>query len=120
MSIDKAFKVCPMCGEAWQTRDDLIQDTSLLINGYDVDFENLNDSLFYFTHMIEGCKSTFAIPANEFLDLYTGTHYTERRTGEIDCPGYCLQKDQLERCKAMCECAFNREIIHIIMSSRKN
>jgi len=55
-----------------------------------------------------------AIEAKNFLSLYAGRRYTERRTGKEECPGYCLEEKQLNRCDALCECAFNREIIQII------
>jgi len=86
----------------------------LKLMDYGVDFEKLDWSLFYFTHRKEGCFSTFALEAKDFLDLYSGTKYAERRTGHEDCPGYCLEEEQLNRCDALCECAFNREIIKII------
>lgn len=120
MGDETVFKVCPMCSTTWETRDDFLRDTSLFINGYDVDFEELDYSLFYFTHMVDGCHSTLGIQAREFLDLYSGEKFKGRRTGMDDCPGYCLQQDQLDRCDALCECAFNREIIQFINKLRKN
>jgi len=108
------FKKCPMCSTEWETRDNFLDDLSLEINGYKADFEKLEWSLFYFTHMKEGCLSTMAIEARDFLSLYSGERYTQRRTGKAECPGYCLDQKQLDRCDALCECAFNREIIQII------
>lgn len=114
------FKVCPMCSAEWKTRDKFLDDKSLELNGYQADFEDLKWGLFYFTHQRERCFSTMVIEAKEFFSLYTGKRYTERRTGEEDCPGYCLDKDQLNRCDALCECAFNREIAHIIKERQKD
>ncbi|WP_153306469.1 hypothetical protein [Desulfogranum japonicum] len=114
MKENTIFKQCPMCGTVWETRDTFIDDLSLEINGYGVDFQQLELGLFYFTHQAPGCGSTLTIYAKEFFDLYSGKKYEERRTGKKDCPSYCLQKEQLDRCEALCECAFNREIIHII------
>jgi len=57
-----------------------MEDASLTINGYQVDFERLEWGLFYFTHEVEGCNGTMAIRASEFMDLYSGEKYTERRT----------------------------------------
>ena len=114
MAQKEIFKTCPMCSTVWKTRDEFLNDTSLEINGYGADFEKLERSFFYFTHTKEGCLSTSVIKAKHFLDLYSGERFTERRTGQDDCPGYCLEKNQLNRCGAMCECAFNREVIQII------
>ncbi len=110
----KIFKKCSMCSNEWETREKFLADNSLKINGYGADFKNLERSLFYFTHMKEGCFSTIVIKAEEFLSLYSGKRYSEQRAGKEECPGYCLDEKQLNRCDALCECAFNREIIQMI------
>ena len=119
MTEKSIFKVCPMCSTKWLTRDDFLDDQSLEINGYGADFEKLEWSLFYFTHKVEGCFSTMALEAKDFLSLYKGEKYTDRRTGEEECSKHCLDKEQLNRCEAFCECAFNREIIQIIKDRHK-
>lgn len=103
-----------MCAFKWQSRDDFIEDPSLEINGYLADLEELKYSQFYFTHNVAGCGSTMVIEARDFFSLYSGPSYKERRTDQEDCPGYCRDKEQLDRCAAYCECAFNREIIQLI------
>ncbi len=119
MDDNKVFKICPMCSTEWKTRDDFLDDKTLEINGYGVDFEKLEWSLFYFTHKKENCLSTMAIEAKEFLDLYSGKKYTEPQKGSESCPRYCLDDEQLDRCDALCECAFNREIINLIKERHK-
>ena len=114
MTQEELFKICPMCFTEWKNRDDFLDDSSLELNGYKADFEKLEWGLFYFTHNKEGCFSTMAVETKLFLDLYAGKKYTERRTGEEECPGYCLDEKQLSRCDAFCECAFNREVIQVI------
>jgi hypothetical protein len=113
------FKICPMCSTQWKTRDDFMKDRLLHIDGYQADFEKLEWSLFYFTHHQKDCLSTMTIEAKDFLDLYSGKKYSERRTGQEDCPGFCLEKEQLARCEALCECAFNREIIQAIKEKQQ-
>lgn len=54
------------------------------------------------------------IKAKKFADLYTGIKYPERKTGDADCPGYCLNKEELRSCHVQCECAYVREIIEIV------
>ena len=108
------FKTCPMCSLAWNSRDEFLRDGSLELNGYQADLEELELGLFYFTHHRDGCHSTMVIETRDFLDLYTGERFNLPRTGEEDCPGYCLDIDQLDRCTAQCECAYVREIIQII------
>lgn len=103
-----------MCSTEWETRDEFLNDQLLKINGYGVDFAKLDCSLFYFTHTKECCFSTMTLEAKDFLDLYSGKKYAERRTGQEDCPEYCLDEKQLNRCDVLCEGAFNREVIKII------
>lgn len=109
-----------MCSTVWKTRDEFLNDPSLEIFGYGADMDTLEQSLFYFTHRTDDCSTTLVIEAKHFLDLYAGMRYPERRTGEEECPGYCLEKGQLERCDAFCECAFNREVIDIIKKKQGN
>lgn len=108
------FQTCPCCSRAWPTRDQFLADPALMLNGYQADFERLESGLFLFTHLVPECKSTMAVEAVEFMDVYQGPRYAERRTGQAECPGYCLERDQLARCDALCECAFVREVVHIV------
>ncbi len=114
------FKTCACCGRTWPTRDEFIVDPSLLLNGYQANFESQRDGLFYFTHMSDGCGSTMVIPAYEFLDMYSGPRYPEQRALSAECPGYCLDKSQLDRCTVHCECAFAREVVQIIRETPKD
>ena len=84
------------------------------MNGYQVDFEDLHLGLFFFTHAVPGCGSTFTLHAKAFLDLYRGPRYPERKTLGPECPRLCAQKEQLGRCEAGCECAFVREVLQIL------
>lgn len=113
------FKVCPCCGEVWRCRDDFIKDTTLNFNGYMADFNVLEKGLFYFTHLVEGCRSTLVVPAGRFLDLYSGKRHTAMKHGQKECPGHCNDKGRLDRCDAMCEYAFVREVIQIILKMKK-
>lgn len=109
-----SFKTCPCCQKFWESQEEFINDKKLELNGYNADFEKLESGLFYFTHQVPDCYSTMAIEVSDFLNLYSGTRYPERQTGTKGCPGYCLDSNQLSRCNALCECAFVREICHII------
>lgn len=110
------FKSCPCCGYIWKSREAFLSDAGLKMNGYQVDFEKLEEGLFMFTHMTKKCGSTLVIPATEFLDLYKGEKYEDRKTLSAECPRYCVDQKQLSRCSALCECAFVREVVHIVNS----
>jgi hypothetical protein len=107
----KIFKECPMCSAVWKDRDDFIGDNSVVLNGYQTNFEYLEYGLFYFTHEVDGCFSTMAIKADEFYDLNPQQKFTERKTFTEVCPGHCLDKSNLEMCYAECECAYVRDIL---------
>lgn len=107
-----AFKQCTNCSTRWSSRPRFLADPDIEIIGYQVHFKRLEAGLFLFNH---SCKGTFSIRAKEFRDLYTGPVFTERATGGDDCPGYCLRKDELRSCPALCECAYVREILQIVV-----
>jgi hypothetical protein len=108
------FKTCSCCGTVWADREAFMSDGTLDVNGYKADFERLGEGLFFITHRRAGCGSTLSIPAKEFFDLYTGVRYTERRTLTEECPRYCLNEKQLDRCLVSCECAFVREVLNVL------
>jgi len=81
------------------------------LNGYQVNFQQLEAGLFLFNHIAPECGTTLALAAGEFADLYTGPIWKERLTGAGDCPRYCLRKSELRPCPAECECAYVRSIL---------
>ena len=106
------FKECTCCKNPWHSRDEFLADSKLKFVGYQVNFADLELGYFLFNHMT--CQSTIAVHAGLFRDLYDGPVFSERKTGSESCPGYCLDRDVLERCSAQCECAYIREIIQIL------
>jgi hypothetical protein len=79
-------------------------------------FDALKLGLLLFNHVYERCKTTLALEAGEFIDLYKKEIFQTRMTGTKECPGYCLYKENLQPCPANCECAYIREVIQIIRS----
>ena len=110
------FKVCSSCGYAWPNRDAFLSDGSLRLIGYQADLDRLEEGQMLFTHGARRCRTTLAISARDFLDLYTGPRCAERKTMAPECPRYCLEETQLERCGALCECAFVREVVYLVKS----
>lgn len=109
----ESFKVCPCCGQVWRCRDAFLHDRSLQLNGYMADLKVLEKGLFYFTHLVAGCRSTLVVPAGRFLDLYAGA------LGDRgDCPVPCRDRGRLERCEAICEYAFARAVIRLILQMK--
>ncbi len=116
---EEIYKRCPMCAAVWQDRMEFIGDTDLQIEGYQANFDQLEQGLVYFTHRVDGCYTTMAVKAREFLDLNPGKPFTSRKTMTDDCPGYCLHESNIERCSAECECAYVRDLLHILQTHKK-
>ena len=114
MKDEEVFKKCPMCRKIWKSREAFLDDGFLQLEGYSADFKIQEKGLFYFTHRVQGCFSTMALEARVFLDLYTGEKYPESKMGGDECSRFCLERENLDRCPALCEFAFVREIIQII------
>jgi len=108
-----AFKQCTACGFKWSTRDRFLEDPDIAMVGYQVNFKALLAGFFLFNH---SCKTTLAIPAEAFEDLYDGPVFSERATGSEYCQELCLHEENLSPCPARCECAFVREIIQYVKS----
>jgi hypothetical protein len=106
------FKKCTFCEYRWLSRQDFLQDSSLDLIGYQVNFDNLNLGYFLFNHLT--CGTTIGIPAGLLGDLYEGPVYQQRLTATEKCPEYCLHETQLEPCPEKCECAYVREIIQTV------
>ncbi|MBW2434146.1 MAG: hypothetical protein JRF36_11125 [Deltaproteobacteria bacterium] len=106
------FKKCTFCGHRWQTRKDFLEDATLDLIGYQVNFDYLHLGYFLFNHLT--CGTTIGLAAGLFRDLYRGPVYEYRQTGTDKCPEYCLHEKQLEPCPAECECTYVREIIQTV------
>jgi hypothetical protein len=115
--LSTSFKECSMCTEIWCTRDEFLSDPNLTIKGYMANFDHLELGIFLFDHKI--CKTTLAIQASQFTDMYNGPIYKRRLTGIEDCPEYCLVKKELKPCPAECECAYVREVLNKVNNWEK-
>lgn len=109
------FRTCPSCGASWNTRHEFLSDPSVVLNGYQASFKNLETGLLLFTHHRDGCRTTMGVGVTEFLDLYSGKRYGENRALSPECPRYCIDEKRLDRCDVLCECAFVREIVQKIV-----
>ena len=112
------FKTCTCCGKVWQTRDEFIKDNHLTLEGYQADLDSLEEGMLLFTHHWADCGSTIVLEVQDFSDLYDGPKYLGRLTLTEDCSRLCLDKQNLNRCVAMCECAYVRELLQIIIKHK--
>ncbi|MBJ6723120.1 hypothetical protein [Geomesophilobacter sediminis] len=119
MTSIQIFKQCPTCLTIWRTRDEFLCDPDVQLNGYKVDFKELEFGLFFFTHKKENCISSIVFEARDFVDLYQGPRFTERMDTSPDCPRHCMDQDDLERCSENCDAAFVREIVNMIREKQR-
>ncbi|OGB92073.1 MAG: hypothetical protein A2Z31_00475 [candidate division NC10 bacterium RBG_16_65_8] len=98
-----------MCGTISPHRNEFLEDPRVIAIGYTPHFHELEFGLFLFNHDL--CKTTLAINAGKFTDLYEGAHFSECLTGTERCSGYCLRQDELRVCPAPCECAYVRHVL---------
>lgn len=115
-----AFKKCSACGQEWDTREVFLSDPQVTTIGYQVSFMSLQAGCFLFNHARADCRTTLSVPAGAFFDLYEGAIYEERKAGSSECPGYCLNRDDLRACPVRCECAFVRELLQTIIKWPKS
>lgn len=115
--VDTDFKTCSNCNARWESLEGFIQDPDIELMGYMPTFDDLLSGLFLFNH---DCGTTLACRVGLFAHLYDGPVYKERRTGQIECPGYCLNKTDVSPCPVQCDCAYVRETMQIIKTWPKN
>jgi hypothetical protein len=111
------FKKCNNCGFEWLTRDQWLQDPDLKLIGYQVNYKSLKMGILLFNHT---CRTTLALQALDFEDLYTGQIFIDRATDGDGCPGYCLHQHDLRPCPSKCECAYIRHILQLIRNWPKD
>lgn len=111
------FKRCTKCAVQWRTRDDFLRDPHISLVGYQVNFKILTAGYMLFNH---DCKTTLALPAIVFRDLYDGPVFADNLAGGQECPGHCLYDKDLTPCPAQCECAYVRHILQEIKDWPKN
>lgn len=114
------FLICPLCDFSWPNRQSFLADPSTLLEGYHVNFDELDRGLLVFRHLCRACNTVFRIEVRKFLDLYRGPVHSERKTLQKECPGYCVCREQLAPCTVLCECAFVRAILQQIKNTPKN
>jgi hypothetical protein len=112
------FKKCPKCEYTWESRENFLTDGNIEIIGYQANFFDLKMGLFLFNHT--SCKTTMALEAANFTDLYDGPLLKGRKTDTDECPSYCLNTSELKACPAQCECAYVRDVIQIVKGWREN
>ena len=108
------FKICPNCKVVWETIDEFLSDPKTGLAGYQVDSEDLEGGLFFFTHQQKGCFTTLAIPVTDLLSL--NDHPLLEKRDEQLCSGseFCQHQNDLSPRPKKCECVWVRDILQTI------
>ena len=111
------FKECKVCGFVWKNRDDFLSDPNIETVGYQPHFRNFVTGNFLFNHT---CKTTLAICAAEFKDLYKGPIFEDRAKRENDRAYPCLRLCNRYSCRSTCECDYVNELLKMFRNWPKD
>lgn len=114
---DTSFRTCSKCGFEWKSRQQFINDSEIVIIGYQANHVDLVPGFFYFNH---SCKGTLTIRANAFEDLYDGPIYENNRKESELYHDYCLRQKGSRHFLFKCECVYVKQIIRIFEEKRFN
>ncbi len=70
---NKVFKNCTLCGKSWESKETFLNDQDIDFNGHMIDRKKIHlglrpEGLLIFTHQIDCCGTSLAIPASLFKD----------------------------------------------------
>jgi hypothetical protein len=116
-----AIKVCTNCGESWETMEDLLDDETLVINGYQANFKTPTEGLFIFTHKIPECQGSFAVKVNNFISLHPDPEKIAAFTPHTGkCEGYCETMESVDLCsEENCRGRIVREVLQLVRNRVK-
>lgn len=116
MKSNHPYKVCPKCGNKWNSLEELLEDRNLRIEGYQASFDDSREGLFLFTHAIKNCYSTFSVRTGDLEYLYTGPKYTIHYAFTDKCEQRCPNNKDFENCSVDCDMRWAREILSKLRS----
>jgi len=108
------FKVCQKCRFSWQTVEQFVLESNLLVNGYKASFENPEQGVFMLTHICPQCRTTLSIPAGQFSSLYKGPEYTVLNFLNPECEGHCFREEDLRPCSVECSMRWVRDVLQYL------
>jgi len=96
--------------------ESLLDDPCVVLAGYQPYFEDLVSGLFLFTHAIEGCNTSMAIPVKKFVSLTDRPILNTRMREPDGCPHLCMHEEFSDHCPVKCECNWVRDVLSKINS----
>jgi hypothetical protein len=114
----QTFKMCSMCHKVWADCERFVTDPELTVNGYQAFFDNPADGLILFTHRTKGCRSTLALKAAAFKDLYRGPKQFSMNFGAPSYPEHRADTRSLEFCETPCSMKWVRDVLQLLRAHR--
>ncbi len=102
------FKICPCCNYNWENLEQFVSDPTLMLNGYQVNFDDPMQGFFLFTHFLPNCNSTISIQVAKFAPIAKDQLRVQHFVPGLEaCPKLCLDEKNLSPCPVF-ECPGSR------------
>jgi hypothetical protein len=113
------LKRCPSCGQLFSL-EELLWDPTLIPVGMASDEEDSPRTMYYFTHEVPGCGTTFTIPAEMFRSAIDESVPEESLRGHVDCPRRCTRISEFQLCPNNCYWSPYRKLLVDMAERRKS
>jgi hypothetical protein len=112
------MKKCPSCGQIFSL-DELLSDPSIIPVGMTSDEEVELESLYYFTHDVPECGTTFTVQVTLFESVIEEPIPVESMRHGHACMGLCTHIEELALCQNNCKWAPYRRLLLLMVERRK-
>ncbi|MEW5796247.1 MAG: hypothetical protein AB1772_07775 [Candidatus Zixiibacteriota bacterium] len=100
--MHKEFSIqCPSCLQRFSLAD-FLSNPDLRPLGLTFESADLTTNLFYFHHDVEGCRTTFVIPAVRFIPIMDETIPDVNLAGTASCEAHCVRLEDWLECQNDC------------------
>ncbi len=104
------MKTCPTCGQVFSL-EDLLSNPLVVPLGMTSDEQDKPEMLYYFTHEIPECGTTFTVPAAGFSSVINQSIPENSMRGYSVCPGHCARINEFRLCQNECHWAPYRRLL---------
>ena len=102
------FKLCPKCGQAWESCVELLTDPEVRLLGYQPRANGHRDGFFMFNHT--RCDTSFGVSLPSFKSLCPLPLLSSAQGMLPNAPEFCLAARERKPCPSECVCAFVQKV----------
>lgn len=95
------IKTCPGCGRKF-TLEELMSDPTVRPEGLTFEDEDPAHNMFFFTHVVDECGTTFVVQVETFLGIIEEPIPDQIITGSEVCENHCTHIDDWVVCSQHC------------------